>query len=449
MQVTIESLSGLQRRMTFGIPEQRIYDAVQTRVRELARHVKLDGFRKGKVPLAVVDLKLGPQVRQEVIGDLLLSTFYEAAAQEKLKLASQPHITLKPPLSESAEAAPEFTAVFEVYPEFELAPVAAIHIERPVVQMEAADVDGMLAALQRLHLEWVAVERPAQTGDRVLVDLQGYMDDEPLREIRQIPFILGRPAQGEAFGSIVQDEFARQIEGVEPGKFVDMDIGFPEEYPKAYLAGQTVRFTLHLRSVEEPRLPALDDAFALKLGVTEGGGIDALREQTRAMMEEEVRQAERDSLKSQVLDALLAQNPLELPKARVEAEAAQMLEAIRTRMKADGLKDEEVEIAALLIEAQARRRIALGLILAKIVRENALSVPKESLDAILQTLAPGEGGPEAAEWQSQREERLAEVESAVLEDMVVDWVLEKASVVDKPTRFADFMQDRLKDGVVA
>lgn len=446
MQVTIEQLSGLERRMTFGIPEQRIYEAVQQRVKDLARQVKLDGFRKGKVPLSVVDQKLGPQVRQEVIGDLLLATFYEAAAQEKLKLASQPQIAMKPPLAEAAQDPPEFTAVFEVYPEFDLAPVEAIRIERPVAQIGEADVDGMLAALQRLHLDWVAVDRPARTGDRVMVDLQGYMDDEPLREIRQIPFILGRPAQGGAFGSIVQDEFARQIEGISPGNFVDMDIGFPDEYPKAYLAGQTVRFTLHLRSVEEPRLPELDDAFALKLGV-EAGGLSALRGQTRQMMEEEMRQAGLASIKTQVFDALLAHNPLELPKARVEVESAQLLEQVAARMKADGLQDEDIEIAALLVEEQARRRIGLGLILAKIVRENALQVPKESLDLILEKIAPPQQNAKAAEeWRKQNEGLAEELESTVLEDQVVDWVLERAQVVDQPVGFAEFMQDRLKDG---
>jgi len=446
MQVTIEQLGGLERRMTFGIPEQRIYDAVQQRVKELARQVKLDGFRKGKVPVAVVQQKLGPQVRQEVIGDLLLSTFYEAAAQEKLKLASQPDIAFKPPQAEAAETPPEFTAVFEVYPEFELSPVEAIRIERPVGHIDEADVDGMLAALQRLHLEWAAVDRPAQTGDRVMVDLQGYMDDEPLREIRQIPFILGRPSQGGAFGSIVQDEFARQIEGVSPGNFVDMDIGFPDEYPKAYLAGQTVRFTLHLRSVEAPHLPTLNDAFAHQLGVEEGG-LAALREQTRQMMEEEMRQAGAASIKTQVLDALLAHNPLELPKARLQAEAAQLLEQVASRMKADGLQDEDVEIAALLVEEQARRRIGLGLILAKIVRENALQVPKESLDAILEKLAPpNQNGKETEEWRKRHVEMAAEVESSVLEDQVVDWVMERAQIIEKPVSFGEFMQGRLKDG---
>ena len=443
MHVTIEQLGGLERRMTFGIPEQRIYDAVQQRVRELARQVKLDGFRKGKVPVAVVQQKLGPQVRQGVIGDMLLTAFYEAAAQEKLKLASQPRIALKEPPAEAAEAPPEFTATFEVYPEFDLAPPEAIRIERPVAQIGEEDVDGMLAALRRLHLDWVAVDRPAQTGDRVMVDLQGYMDDEPLREIRQIPFILGRPAQGGAFGNIVQDEFAHQIEGVRPGNFVDMDIGFPDEYPKAYLAGQTVRFTLHLRSVEESRLPELDDAFALALGVEEGG-MAALREQTRQMMAAEMRQAGLVSVKAQVLDALLAHNPLELPKARVEAESAQLLERVAARMKADGLKEEDIEIAALLVEEQARRRIGLGLILAKIVRDNALSVPKESLDSILEKTAPRHGNAKAAEeWRRRHEDLAEELESTVLEEQVVDWVLERAQVVDKAVGFGEFMKGRL------
>lgn len=443
MQVTIEPLEGLTRRMIFGIPEQRIYEAVQGRIKELARHVKLDGFRQGKVPVSEVNRQLGPQVRQEVIGDLLLSAFYEAAAQEKLKLAGPPQIAWKQPVVALPETAPEFEAVFEVYPEFELSPVGSIRIQRPQTEIGESDVDAMLAALQRLNLEWHPVDRPARAGDRIMVDMRGYMDDEPLREIRQIPFILGQPAQTEIFGNAVQNEFARQLEGVSPGHCVDMDIGFPEEYPKDYLAGQTVRFTLHLRSVEEPHLPGLDENLARKLGVEEGG-IDALRAHTRAMMEQEFGLGQRESLKTQVLEALLAANPLELPKARVEAESARMLKEVQARMKAAGLKEQDGEIAALLVREEARRRIALGLILAKIVRENGLTVPKESLEAMLE-LSAREGRPEPAqEWQRRNEDSMAELESSVLEEQVVDWVLERAKVEDKPVPFAEFMRDRLK-----
>jgi len=443
MHVIIESLEGLERRMVFGIPEQRIYDAVQQRIRELAGHVRLNGFRQGKVPVAVVDKQLGPQVRQEVIGDLLLASFYEAAAKEKLKLASRPQIAWKPA---EPEAPPEFEAVFEVYPEFELAPVEAIRIERPIAEVGETDVDAMLAALQRLHLAWHPVDRPARIGDRLIVDMQGHMDDEPLREIRQIPFILGQPAQAEIFGRLVQDEFLRQLEGVSPGHFVDMEIGFPEEYPKDHLAGQNVRFTLHLRSVAEPRLPDLDDALAEKLGIN--GGLNALRGQTRSLMAEALRQGQRESVKAQVMDALLAANPLELPKARVESESARMLEAVKARMKADGLDEQDAEIAALLVEEQARRRIGLGLILAKLVRDHGLNVPKESLEAMLAQLAVGQ--PEEAQtWLRQDIDWVAELESSALEEQLVDWVLERAEVVDKPVSFAGFMQGRLKDGLLA
>ena len=179
MSVSIEELAGLERRMTFGIPEERIYDAVQNRIKELSRHVHIDGFRKGKVPLAVVDKRLGPQVRQEVISEMLISAFYDAAKQEQLKIASAPKIEWKPPVDANALATPEFVATFEVYPDFELASVEQIQVERPVAVIDEQDAEGMLAALQRLHLEWVPVGRPAQNGDRVFVDLQGYMDDEP------------------------------------------------------------------------------------------------------------------------------------------------------------------------------------------------------------------------------------------------------------------------------
>lgn len=449
MPVNIEQLGGLERRMTFGISEERIYEAVRKRIVDLSRQVKLDGFRKGRAPLSVVDQKLGPQVRQDVIGELLLTTFYEAASQERLNLASQPRIVWKQPVAALLDAAPEFEAVFEVYPEFDLAPIEAIRIERPVADISENDVDAMLAALQRLNLEWQPVDRPARLGDRVMVDMQGHMDDEPLREIRQIPFVIGRPAQTEIFGGIVQDEFARQLEGVSPGHFVDMEIGFPEEYPKQYLAGQNVRFTLRLRSVEEPRLPELDDELARKLGVAEGG-LASLREQTRSMMAEELRQGQRESMKDQVLDALLCANPVPLPKARVEVESARLMEQVRARMQADGLNDNDTELAALLVEEKARRRVGLGLILARIVRENGLEIPREHLERIGEELAAATKAPSVArdkEGLPGDADLMAELESSLLEEQVVDWVLSRAQVIDKVVSFAEFMKGRLQGGL--
>ena len=441
MCVSIEELGGLERRMTFCIPEERIYDAVQSRIKELSRHVNVDGFRKGKVPPAVVDKRLGPQVRQEVISGMLISAFYEAAKQERLKVASSPKIELKSSLDANAAlVTPEFVATFEVYPDFELAPVEQILIERPVAVIEDADVDGMLSALQRLRLEWAPVDRPAQEGDRVVVDLQGFMDDEPLKAIRRIPFILGVPSKGGVFGSLVQDEFAQQLMGSKPGETLAMEVGFPDDYTKAYLAGQTVGFTMRVCSVEEPKLPCLDDAFAQQMGASDMAG---LRRQTRHTMEQEMREASLAQVKQQVLDALLAINPIDVPKVRLENEYLHLLEQVRTRMVADGLQEKDIEIASILVKDKAKNHIALGLILAKIVRDNDIKASKTLLDRVIKDLAADYDNPEEIEeWYRNNPDSMAELESTALEDQVVDWVLECAQVVENPVSFSQFMKSK-------
>jgi trigger factor len=440
--VSIEPLSGLERRMNFAIPAERIYDAVQRRLGEIARQVKLDGFRQGRAPLAVVERQFGQEVRQEVIGGLLLGAFHEAAQDAGLKLAGSPAIEWRsaPEAPEASPEGPEFVATFEVYPEFELAPVEALRIERPVVDIGEEDVDRMLEALRRLRLEWEPVERPAQEGDRVMVDLKGYFDDEPLREIRRIPFVLGVPVKGGAFGAGVQNEFARQLAGLRAGECVDLEIGFPDDYEKGHLAGQNVRFTIHACSVEAPRLPELDDALADKLSVE--GGLAALRAQTRASMEDEAQTASRALVKQRVLAALLAANPILLPKVRVESESRRLAEQVRERMLADGFKEADIEIAALLAEDRAKQHVALGLILAKIVAEQNLPVDQAALARAVSDIAAQTGdGVSAEEWLQRNPGILAELESVLMEDQVVDWVLARAQVVDLPHSFAAFMRD--------
>lgn len=432
MHYTIEDHTGLKRRMTYSIPEERIYQAVQQRLREVAHTVKIDGYRPGKAPLSVVDMKLGDSIRQEVISELLLSTFYEAIAQEQLKLASSPIIHW----NETT-----FEAEFEVYPEFELASLDSIIIENPVVDIQESDIDAMLEALQRLNMEWIKVERPASTGDRLIVNMQGYMDGEAMREIRHIPFILGQPVSIQAFGTAVQEEFARQLEGVMPGRFVELDIGFPEKYPMEHLAGQTVHFTLHVCSVEAPHLPKLDDHLARKAGITEGG-YAALREQTRTLMETGVRQKLDSELKNNILDALLETHKLDLPESRIAAESSRLLNNLKNEINTRNMTEKEREIAALMVDDQARRNIALGLILAKIARENGLEIPEEALSQALEAWASEQQTPtEARAWLLLNPDLMPELETRLLEDAVIDWIKQKIKLVDKAVKFSAVMPD--------
>lgn len=437
MSVSVEILGGLERRMSFGLDTAQVYTAVRERLGNLARHIKLDGFRAGKAPLSVVEQRLGPEVRQEVIGELITTAFYEAAAQEQLRPAGTPDIQWS--AAPEAGDALAFTATFEVYPEFELAAPESLKVERPVVDITEADVDQTMTLLRQQELRWEAVDRPAETGDRVMVDMRGYMDDEPLREIRGVPFVLGAPAQGGAFGRLVQDEFARQIAGVRRDEVVDLEIGFPDDYESAHLAGQQVRFTLTARAVEVPVWPELDDAFAARHGVTEGG-MAALRGQLLETMRHEANAASRSLVKQRALAALLAANPVELPKKRVATEAERLRTKLRERMLADGFKDEDVEIAAYMLEDKAREHISLGLILARLVRDHGLAIPPEDLERVVAELAAGSPNPkETADWYRQHPEFLAELESSLLEEQVVDWLLHRAQVVDTAMSFGRLM----------
>lgn len=442
MNITLEELDGLERRMSFAIPAQRIYAEVKRRLRDCAGRAQLDGFRPGRAPLAVVERQFGPQLRQEVIGDLLTEAFHEAAREARLQPVGVPVIELRETMLAAPADAPEptFVATFEVYPDFALVPPETLKIERQVVDIAETDVDAMLEALRRLHLEWLPTDRPAQRGDRVLFDLQGHMDHEPLREIRRIPLVLGAKVQGGAFGAGVQDEFARQIEGARAGEFVDLLIGFPADYEKDHLAGREVRFTLHLGSVEEPRLPALDDAFARKLGHADG--LAALRAETRATMEAEALANCHALVKQRVLETLREAHPIPLPKSRVEAETQRLLEEARAQLRAEGRQEEEDgELVALLVGDRARHHVALGLILARIVAEHGLKAEPEALDGLVATIAAECADPaEAAARLRGNAGMMAELESALLEDRVVDWVLERAQVVDVPVSFGEFIR---------
>lgn len=438
MRIHIDELDGLWRRLEFAIPAQRIYEAVWQRLTALARTVKLDGFRQGKAPLAVVERQFGQEIRQEVIGELLVEVFQEITEQAHLRPASVPDIAWKSPEATLPDE-PEFSAVFEVYPEFSLVPVTTLRLERPVVAITAADVTRMLDAMRRLHLEWVAVARPAEHGDRVLVDIQGYMDDEALREIRRIPFVLGEPVMGGAFGKAVQNEFARQLLGAAPGDYLELEIGFPEAYEKPHLAGATMHFTLHICSVEAPNLPELNDDFAKKL--KHPGGLAALWAETQASMTREAEEACWHLVRQRVKAALLAAHDFPLPHAQVAREAEKLLAQVRTRMLADGFTDADVEIASFLVEDRARRQVAWQLILQKLVAEQGLESDPAQVRRIVADIAAEYGqAAQVDAWYREHPDAAAELEIAALEERVVNWVLARAEVVEVPVAFTELMR---------
>ena len=310
MQVSVETTEGLERRLSVEVPAERIDSEVQQRLKKMAGSVRLDGFRPGKVPMKVVQNRFGEQIRHEVIGEVLQSSFYEAISQEKLRPAGRPEIE---PTSMEPGKSLAYTAVFEVYPELTLAGMEQIKIERPVTGIEATDIDRMIETLRKQRTTWKAVERPAQDGDQLVMDFEGTIDGEGFQ---------GNKAEGARLvlgsGRFIPG-FEEGMLGAAPGEERTLDLQFPEDYPAKEVAGKPVQFKVRLTAVEEPRLPEVNEEFAKSFGVADGD-LESLREQVRENMQRELDQTIKNTVKNQVMDGLIGANPIEIPKALITEE---------------------------------------------------------------------------------------------------------------------------------
>ena len=434
MQVSVENTSALERKMTVAVPAERVDNEVKNRLRSMAPKVKLAGFRPGKVPFKLVEKRYGQQVRGEVIGELVSSSFYEAVEQEKLRPAGMPKIeTTRADAGEDLE----FTATFEVYPEFEVQGVEDIAVERPVAEITEADVDAMIDRLRQQRVQWQETERPAQDGDRVTVDFDGRMEGEPFEggsgEDMTVVLGSGRMIEG----------FEEALVGAKAGDTVTAELSFPEDYHKEELAGKPVTFTLEVKKVEEPVLPELDDAFAASYGIEEGG-MEAFRKDVRANMQRELDAALKSQLKKQVMDGLLEKNTFEIPQSMIQAEAGRIAQQMNEQMRMRGGQlAEEMMFKPEQFLDEGRRRVALGLILGELIRQHEMKADPERVRAEVEKTAAAYDEPEeVVKWYYGDAERLGEVESMVLEDQVVDWVLERAQVTDKPMSFSEVVESQ-------
>lgn len=434
MAVHIERLDRLQYRITFELAAQRIYAAVQERTRQLANQTPVPGFRRGKVTPAAVERILGPQVRQGVISELLMSTFQEVVAQESIYPAGSPRIEWVSPANPGSDEALRFVATFEVDPEFVTAPLQAIRLERLVARIDDALIDQRLATLQNQHATWREVLRPARESDRVILDMQGYLDDEPLYLLRKIPFVLGERNNLTGLETMAQGAISAALLGCQRGQLIALDIAFPDASSGPHEVPRTLHFDLRPQSVGERSVPALDDAFAASLGIV-AGGMTALRAAIRHTLEEAAAVAASDLIKQQVLDALLALHPIEVPVARVEAEAERLLSAARRRMKKDRLRPEDLEIAEYLIWDKARNKVALELILSRIVA----SMGASELARLMTNFGPWpEGDSQDANALLARLSRPAQ-EGEQLLNTLVEWITAKAEVHEQLIPFEELM----------
>ncbi len=430
MQQNIETLGALERRVDLTVPAAEIEKEVSARLNRLSRTLRMPGFRPGKVPLKMVAASYGAQVQAEVLTDKIEQAFSAVVSASKLRVAGMPRVEPKAG-AEGGDVA--FSATFEVYPEIRIGDLAAVEVQRAVCPVGEAEVDETIAIMRRQRATYEAVERGAVDGDRVIVDYRGSLDGTPFEggSATHFPFTLGE-------GRMLP-EFEAAVRGMKAGESKTFALTFPADYRAPDLAGRTAQFEVTVCKVEEPRLPAVDADFARSLGVADGD-LTKMRAEIRANLEREVGVRLSSRTKESVMNALLASTSFEVPKALVQEEQRRLAEMARADLASRGVQTKDAPIPVELFAAQAERRVRLGLLLAELVRSENLQARQEQIRKAIEDIAQSYEKPaEVIQWYLGNRERVAEIEGAVLEDNVVQWVLQRAKVVDTPVAFGELM----------
>ncbi len=429
MQVSVERQEGLERTLRVDIPGERIEQAVEERLNKLKDQVRLDGFRPGKVPMRVVRNRYGGQVRQEVMGELIQSTLQEAVSEAQFQPAGSPQIGAVDDQPE--DGGMSYTATFEVYPEVEIADISDLQVERPVATVEEGDIDNMIETLRMQRQAFEEVDRPAERGDRVVIDFVGRIDGEAFEggSGEDTPVDLGE-------GRMI-DGFEEQLEGIRAGDTREVEVTFPADYNAEQLAGRAATFEVKCKSVQSGALPEVDAEFARQFGV-ESGSIDELRAGLRRNMERELNQALEGQVKKQVMDALLQRNPIGVPEAVVGEEIGRLREQMKQRMGGQ-LSDEQ--LTDDLFRDEALRRARLGLLLSELVQRNGIQADEEAVRAKVEEMASAYEDPDqVVRYYYENEQMLQGVQAMVVEDRIVDWILERAQVTEMQTSFDEMMR---------
>ena len=433
MAVTVETLEKLERKITLSLPLADIQTEVESRLKRLARTVKMDGFRPGKVPMKVVSDRYGYSVQYEVMNDKVGEAFASAASEANLRVAGQPRITEK-------EGAPEgqatFDAVFEVFPEVKMGDLAEVEVEKISTEVTDEAIDKTIDILrkQRRTFAQRASDAAAEDGDRVTVDFEGKLDGEPFE---------GGKAEGFQFlvgeGQMLK-EFEDAVRGMKTGESKTFPLAFPEEYHGKDVAGKTADFLVTLNKIEAANLPEVNDALVKSLGIADGT-VEALRADIKKNLDREVKFRLLARNKAAAMDALLSKAELDLPNASVESEIARLKDGARADLKQRGIKDaDKADIPDDIFRPQAERRVRLGLVVSDLVRANDLYAKPEQLKAHVDELAASYEKPEdVVRWYFGDRQRLGEVEAVVIENNVADFVLSKAKVTEKALSFDELM----------
>ena len=411
MQVSVEAGEGLERKLKIHIPK------------EMAPRVKIDGFRPGKVPIKVIRQHYGDQVFQEVAGELMQNAFRDALMQENLNPAGEPAIS-SDGIKRGEPLA--FTATFEIYPEVELTPVAGMKLEKITSEVTDADIDKMIETLRKQRTGWDEVERASGDGDRVVISFKGKVDGEAFGggSAEDVPVVIGS-------GTMIPG-FEGNLKGLKAGDETTFKVNFPDDYNAENLAGKEAEFEVAVKTVEEPSLPDIDEAFAKAFGV-EDGSVDKLREDIRGNMERELDNRLRTEIKNAVMDQLIEKNPIDVPAAIVRQEAETL-----QKQTAAQLPGSEQAVEAYMDDAT--RRVKLGLILAEVVKTASIQPDADKVRQRVETMAKDYEDPgEFVRYYQSNPQLLRGIETLVMEDMVVDWIVDQADVAETERSFDDLM----------
>ena len=427
MQVSLSATGGLERRLEVAVPATEVASEVEQRLKQISRTARLKGFRPGKAPYAVVRKQFGDQVHTEVVSDLMRSSFAKALSQEKLTPAANPRIE---PLAIDPGADLKYAAVFEVMPEVKVAAVEGIAVERPAATVEESDIDAMIESMRRQRPVFTAVERGAKETDRVIIDYKGTIDGKPFEgsDGTDINVIIGSKQS--------MTELEEGLKDATAGEARTIKVSFPAEHPNKAVAGQTAELQVTIKRVEEQTLPAVDDEFGRAYGVEEGG-VEALRAEVRKSMERELADVIRNRVRAQVLDALYRQNPVDVPRSLLEEQVQQLQIDTARRM---GVRDASQLPPRQQFEEPARRRVALGLLMSQIVQTEQIKLDRERVLTRLSDLVAGypeQQQDEARRQYQQNQDAMRQIESAAIEDQVIDWMLGRANITDKPMTFKE------------
>lgn len=420
MQVSIETTSPIERRLTITVPAAEIDEVVSTRLKDTAKNVRLNGFRKGRVPMAIVHQRYGQDTRNEVVGEVMRERYVQAITDQGLNPSGNPDVDAV--VNETGKDL-EFIATLEVYPEIELASIEGTAVERPVVEVSEADIDEMIDTLRKQNAEWDVVERPAEDGDQVKIDFQGFIDDEPFE---------GGSAEGHTLvlgsNSFIPG-FEEQLIGTAAGDEVSLEVGFPDDYQADHLAGKPATFKVKVHEVNGQALPAVDAAFMERFGV-EDGDDQRFRAEIGKNMQREASQAVDNRVKQQVLSALQKANDISVPKALIQQE----VDGLKRQAAQQFGLGEDFDVTQLpneLFEEQARGRVQVGLLLAEVIKHHELDAADDEIRAKVEALAEQYQEPEqVVEYYLGNDQLKNQVKSAILEEKAVDKLLEQSAITD-------------------